>query len=292
MNLETIGGTEKLRLLVQQQLKEAIAQQDDFLFEPFLRDSQTAKEIRRLQSVDEYQKWQVYFARFGCVVCDTRKRRYASDGMCCTCCRRTYERLKAILRELNKSHGQAPPASADLEQVAAGVFQSVMKSLPAPPAQKATRSGMVRPFDPEDVDSESELLARLVKQQIAEILAQKDKLIFEPFFRSQQVACELQRLLTVPERRKWSAYFDRWGCLRCKTKNKTHAGCGFCGTCKALILYRLDSILCRRKLLIRGGSSHLDKSLCHLPENTSPPARRPSPRTIDVTPIRVEGGSK
>jgi hypothetical protein len=294
MNLEAIGGVERLRLLVQQQVKEAIAQQDDFLFEPFLRDSPTAKAIRRLQTVDEHKKWPVCFARHGCIVCDTRKRRYASDGMCATCCRRTYERLRAVLCELNKSHGQAPPATVDLKQLAIEAFRSVMLSLPASPSQasapRPARDGFVRPFDPDDFDPESELLARLVKEQIAEMQTQKDKLIFEPFFRSQQVACELQRLLTVPERHKWSAYFDRWGCLRCRTKEKAHAGCGFCGTCKALILYRLDSIMSGRKLLIRGGSGHLDKSLCHLPGKTHRLALNPAPRTIDVVPIRVEKG--
>ncbi len=296
MNLEAIGGVERLRLLVQQQVKEVIAQQDDFLFEPFLRDSPTAKAIRRLQSVDEHQKWRVYFARFGCVVCDTRRQPFASNGMCRTCSRRTYERLKAILSELNKSHGQTPPATVDLKQLAIEAFRSVMQSLPKSPspasAPRPARDGFVRPFDPEDFDPDSELLARLVKEQIAEILTQKDKLLFEPFFRSQQVSWELRRLLTVPEWKKWGAYFDRWGCLRCRTKEKARAGCGFCGTCKALILYRLDSIMSGRKLLIRGGSGHLDKSLCHLPEKAHRLALNPAPRTIDVTPIRVEEGSK
>lgn len=277
MNLEAIAGADKLRSLIHQQLKEVIAQQDDFILEPFLRDSAAAKEIRRLQTVDEQKKWSVYFQCHGCILCDTRKKLYASDGMCLTCRRRTHERLQAILRQLNEGRGQAP-APADLEQIAADTFQSVVKFLPSP---RAERTGLVRPFDPEDFDAQSELLARLVKEEIAELVTQKDKLIFEPFFRSRQVSYELQRLLTVPERKKWGAYYDAWGCLRCRTKMKTHAGTGFCGTCKTMLFHRLNLILNRR-----------NKSLPQLPENASPPARKPSSRTIDVTPIRIEGGSK
>ena len=56
-------------------------------------------------------------------------------------------------------------------------------------------------------------LNRLVQQKVAEIMAERDVIVFEPFFRSRQIAYELKRLQTVPEQRKWTVYFDRYGCL-------------------------------------------------------------------------------
>jgi len=45
--------------------------------------------------------------------------------------------------------------------------------------------------------------------------------VFEPFFRSRQVAYELQRLQTVSEQRKFTIYFERYGCLVCETRRQS-----------------------------------------------------------------------
>lgn len=75
------------------------------------------------------------------------------------------------------------------------------------------------------------MLKKIVEQQVAEIMANRDDLLFQPFLQSRRVADELRRLQTVPELRKWSVYYVRHGCLVCGAKTKSYAGCGMCGAC-------------------------------------------------------------
>jgi hypothetical protein len=88
-----------------------------------------------------------------------------------------------------------------------------------------------------------EILDAIVQKRVAETLAARDELIFEPFFRSRQVAFELKRLQTVPERKKWSVYFDRHGCLACQRKDQSHASNGLCSPCHAQIFQNLKAIV-------------------------------------------------
>jgi hypothetical protein len=90
--------------------------------------------------------------------------------------------------------------------------------------------------------SEAEL-NRLVQQKVAEIMAERDATVFEPFFRSRQIAYELKRLQTVPEQRNWSVYFERCGCLICETRKSIHAGNGMCNTCHARTFQTLKHIV-------------------------------------------------
>jgi hypothetical protein len=82
-----------------------------------------------------------------------------------------------------------------------------------------------------------------VRKQVAEIMAERDALAFEPFFRSRQVAYELKRLQTVPEQTKFSVGFARYGCMICGTKEKIHAGNNMCPTCRALWFRRYVQII-------------------------------------------------
>ncbi len=91
--------------------------------------------------------------------------------------------------------------------------------------------------------SPQELLERLIAQKVAEALAERDDFLFEPHFRERRVSYELRRLMTVPERKKWTVYFDRWGCLKCGTKRAVHAANGYCPTCRSKVVYRLKQIL-------------------------------------------------
>jgi hypothetical protein len=83
----------------------------------------------------------------------------------------------------------------------------------------------------------------LVAKQVAEILAKRDEAVFEPFFRSRQVAFELRRLQSVPEQQKWSTYFSLFGCIDCKQTDKGHAACGFCFRCYGRVGSRLRKIV-------------------------------------------------
>jgi len=86
-------------------------------------------------------------------------------------------------------------------------------------------------------------LDRIVQQKVAEIMAERDAVVFEPFFRSRQIAYELKRLQTVPEQEKWSVRFERYGCLLCQTKKQIHVGCGMCQNCYQRTFTELSRII-------------------------------------------------
>jgi hypothetical protein len=86
-------------------------------------------------------------------------------------------------------------------------------------------------------------LERLVEKKVAEIMAERDALIFEPFFRSGQVAYELKRLQTVPEQEKFSVSYERYGCMICETHATPHAGNGLCQHCRGKWFRRLTQII-------------------------------------------------
>jgi hypothetical protein len=93
-------------------------------------------------------------------------------------------------------------------------------------------------------------LQALVQEQVAEILARREDLIFQPYFQSRRVAQELLKLKSIPERRAWSVRYDRKGCSHCKTKKRPHSSCGMCLPCKVLISEELKAI--DRELSKRG----------------------------------------
>jgi hypothetical protein len=73
----------------------------------------------------------------------------------------------------------------------------------------------------------------LVAKQVAEILAKSDSAVFEPFFRSRQVAYELRRLQSIPEQRVHSLRYERFGCMVCRGTERPHGGLGMCDKCYA-----------------------------------------------------------
>ena len=63
-------------------------------------------------------------------------------------------------------------------------------------------------------------IEHLVEQKISEIMGSGDA-IFEPFFRTKEISREIRRLETVPMQRKWTNYFEEWGCLICEKKGRS-----------------------------------------------------------------------
>jgi hypothetical protein len=88
-----------------------------------------------------------------------------------------------------------------------------------------------------------EMLDALVQKRVAEIVTARDDFVFEPFFRSRQVAYELKRLQTVPERKKWGIFFERHGCLSCHKQDQPHASKGFCRACHGRVFKQLKEIV-------------------------------------------------
>jgi hypothetical protein len=86
-------------------------------------------------------------------------------------------------------------------------------------------------------------LTRLVQEKVAEIMAERDAIVFEPFFRSRQVAYELKRLQNIPEQQKFTVSFERYGCMICETRERIHGGNGMCTTCHSKWFARLTQII-------------------------------------------------
>jgi hypothetical protein len=124
-------------------------------------------------------------------------------------------------------------------------------------------------------------LTLLVKEKVAEIMVDRDAIVFEPFFRSRQIAYELKRLQTMPEREKWSVHFGRYGCLICETRTRIHVGNGMCGSCYTRTFNNLKQIIAegvhRNPLMPRGTSNETTARESGLPlSNSSTPTRRRS----------------
>lgn len=74
-------------------------------------------------------------------------------------------------------------------------------------------------------------LDRLIQQKVTEALAANHTAILEPWFRSPAVAAAIRRHQSVFHKRKFSLYFEKWGCLVCGTKRKPHENHALCRTC-------------------------------------------------------------
>jgi hypothetical protein len=86
-------------------------------------------------------------------------------------------------------------------------------------------------------------LVKIVQTEVAKIMAERDAIVFEPFFRSQQVAREVKRLQSVPEQKKFSIGYERYGCIDCKMQDRPHAGNGMCDRCRPKWFSRYAQII-------------------------------------------------
>jgi hypothetical protein len=94
-----------LDLLIQKRVAEATANQGAIL-EPWFQSPTVAAEIRRHQSIFHKRKFALYFEKWGCLVCGTKKKDHVSHGMCQTCHGRFVDRLKLLEKEYAKAHPQ------------------------------------------------------------------------------------------------------------------------------------------------------------------------------------------
>ena len=96
---------------------------------------------------------------------------------------------------------------------------------------------------PAQKPSNMELLERLVRERVDEILASNKDLLMRPFFDTARVTVEIRRLQTMAEIRKWPKYFEFHGCLICRTKEVPHTALGMCHACYTRTFKRLRAIL-------------------------------------------------
>ncbi len=88
-------------------------------------------------------------------------------------------------------------------------------------------------------------LARVREHDLVRVCrpSPKELQLFEPWFRLRQESIAIKRTKTVPELRKWRAYYEEWGCISCKKKKTPHCGLGFCQNCHMRVAQRLKVIL-------------------------------------------------
>jgi hypothetical protein len=97
--------------------------------------------------------------------------------------------------------------------------------------------------DPRSILVDEKKLLKLVDRRFAQLQARRDEFVFQPFFERKKVSDEIRRLQSVPEQRKWGLYFQRFGCLRCGTRQHIHTNCGMCSRCAHLVYSRLTRII-------------------------------------------------
>ena len=103
----------QLDAYIEQKLAEMIGADFTGILEPFFQRKAIAREIRKLQTLPQQQKWSNYFAEWGCLVCAKKDVRYQANGMCQTCHQRTSLRLQTILRFTEKERPDSPPFAPD-----------------------------------------------------------------------------------------------------------------------------------------------------------------------------------
>ena len=89
------------------------------------------------------------------------------------------------------------------------------------------------------------VIAKMVEQKVAEAMATEAGALFEPFMQSKEVFEEFRKHQTVIEQRKWTYYFEEWGCLVCEQKDRRHQALGMCDACFSRTRSRMIATLRR-----------------------------------------------
>ncbi len=112
---------------------------------------------------------------------------------------------------------------------------------PKPTAEivPASEAALVPPGPRQDLEA---MITRIVRERVDELMVKVEGRQVEPDFLPKDVSVELQERRNVFERRKWSLYFEKWGCRMCSRKNVSHAATGHCARCHNLVAGRLALI--------------------------------------------------
>lgn len=68
---------------------------------------------------------------------------------------------------------------------------------------------------------------------------EKPDLTLEPFFRSAEEAQLIRLLQSIPAVRKFAVVFERYGCLRCGSREFPHASHALCTKCRRWFYYEI-----------------------------------------------------
>lgn len=132
-----------LREMVEREVAEILVTREAFVLEPFLRSRKVSNEIKRMQTVPEWQKWGRYFALWGCLICGARDSLHGGCGMCQHCYKRTANRLKTVIKSHKGRYedGQYERLVHDQQNIAMQALAGEVKSeaLPSLPAAEAPK---------------------------------------------------------------------------------------------------------------------------------------------------------
>jgi hypothetical protein len=99
------------------------------------------------------------------------------------------------------------------------------------------------PAVPEDHKA---MVARMLDERIAELMASAESAELEPFFQSRAVVEAMRARQTIAERNKWRYYSDDYGCLICERTDVPHISLGMCRACLSRTRERLQACMRRR----------------------------------------------
>ncbi len=88
---------------------------------------------------------------------------------------------------------------------------------------------------------------RIVQEEVAQLLVQKEGNLLQPWFTSPAFAQEVRRQQTVEERFKFSDFFEGEGCLRCRRRTHQHAGNSLCQRCRPWFVDKLKHHMKKRR---------------------------------------------
>ena len=103
--------------MVERKLAEMMGDSQDGIFEPFFQAKAIMHAIKKLETIPQQRKWHYYFEEWGCLICESKKERHHSLGMCGNVTNRTAMRLQRILRRASDDRPEPAPAR-DLQDVA------------------------------------------------------------------------------------------------------------------------------------------------------------------------------
>lgn len=101
---------------------------------------------------------------------------------------------------------------------------------------------IVPAFEEALVPKASANLKNVLRGLIKEILVDEGAVSSGPAVETREIIVRTQRPLTVFDRKKWSLYFEKWGCRTCGKKNVGHGSNGHCAACNTLANNRLQQI--------------------------------------------------
>ena len=119
-----------LAKLVEQKVNEALSGiSGDSIFEPFFQPQSVANRMKGLMSVSQQQKFAVYFEKWGCLRCETKKTGHLSLGMCNRCYHLVLGRLKVCIRELDAERPDSIPVLQRIDGRTEAAQQAILDIL-------------------------------------------------------------------------------------------------------------------------------------------------------------------